>query len=120
VTIHKIERENWADVCAQISRIGSSKGECAEIEIAGVHLGDQIATKWLPLFGVTYSRRDDAVEIALKSLCHTIRHPTNIFLEEHSDSLLSICVADREGMPHIVRLSEPLDFPAGTWSSASQ
>lgn len=110
--IRRIDKNNWRSVCNQISRMGGSEEKYAEIEIAGVHLGDQATAKWLPLTEISYSSRDDAVEISLKSLHHRIRHPNDIFIEESGDALLSICVTDREDFQHIVRLSKPLSYPA--------
>jgi hypothetical protein len=111
VVTRRIEKSNWRSVCDQISRMGRVEDKYAEIEIAGVHLGDHTMEKWLPLTEISYSSRDDAVEISLKSLHHRIRHPSDISIEESGDALLSICVTDRERFQHVVRLSKPLNYP---------
>ena len=39
-------------------------GERAEIEIAGLALGDRIEARWIPLIGITYEPKADVLEIA--------------------------------------------------------
>ena len=106
----RIEKSKWHFFCDKISKIENLEEKHAQIEIAGIHLGDEMTAKWLQLFGISYSPRQDEVEIALKSLRHRIRHPSGIYVEEHANTLLSICVADRESVLHVVRLSSPLSF----------
>ncbi len=43
-------------------------GMRAEIEVASLTLGDEIQAEWLPLVGIAYDAKDDALEIALDGL----------------------------------------------------
>lgn len=112
MTTRKIEKTDWGRFFDDVSKPGSMEGKRANIEISGPQLGNQIAAKWLPIFGVVYSHREDILEIALDTLDHLIRQPTEIFVEEAGTALVSISVTDGEGIHHIIRLSDPLTLPA--------
>jgi hypothetical protein len=105
MTTRKIEKKDWAAFFDGVSKLGNFNGKHADIEISGAQLGNQIAAKGLPLFGVVYNVKGDILEIALESLDHLIRRPTEIFVEEVATALVSISVTDGEGLRHIIRLS---------------
>jgi len=56
--------------------------------------------------------RDDILEIALEGLDHLIHKPSELYVDEGGDGLLSLEVFDREGDRQIVKLLDPLMLPA--------
>ncbi|MFI4940092.1 MAG: DUF5335 family protein [Burkholderiales bacterium] len=104
MTTRKIEKKDWAPFFDGVSKLGNFNGKYADIEVSGAQLGNQIAAKSLPLLGVVYNIKGDILEIALESLDHLIRHPTEIFVDELATALVSISVTDGDGLRHIIRL----------------
>jgi hypothetical protein len=106
MTQRMIERDRWADYFNTVSRtLGAQQ---VEIEVAGLDLGDQIETEWVPLEGLTYDRRDDALEVATPALTHRIVHPGKIAAEEGAGGLAALEVVDGDGTLHVIRLKAPL------------
>ena len=93
-----------------MSRILEAK--VAEVEVASLDLGDQTQAEWLPLIGITYDPRDDAVEIALDGLDHMIRKPREIYLDDGAAGLTSLEIVDVDGVRQIVKLKDQLMLPA--------
>ena len=71
----KIEKSEWRVTLDKASK--SLSGQRAEVEIAALSLGDQIAAEWLPIIGITYDPGDDIVEVALEGLDHIISRPVS-------------------------------------------
>lgn len=110
MTTRKLERSEWAPALDTLSR--ALVAYRTEIEIPSLDLGDQVLAEWLPLIGVTYDRKSDAVDLALDGIDHLIFHPREIYLDTDADELLSIAVVDGEGKEQIIRFREPLVLPA--------
>jgi hypothetical protein len=89
-------------------------GKRAEVEVAALQIGDQVAAEWLPLLGITYDRKDDLVEVAMDGFDHLIRGPREINLLERDGQWSAIRVVDAEEIQHIIRLKEPLMLPPPT------
>src|SRR6202521_3997578 len=73
MTVHKLEKEQWRSFFDRVSK--GLKGKQAEIEIASLDLGDQVAAEWLPLFGIVYEPKSDVLEVALEGVDHMIHKP---------------------------------------------
>jgi len=85
----------------------------AEVEVAGLDIGDQVEAEWLPLAGMTYDPKDDVFEIDLgDAVDHMVLHPAEVYVEESVDGLHSVEVVDRDGHRHIVKLRKALALPA--------
>ena len=69
MTAQKIDRAEWQTFFDTLSK--GLLGMRAEIEVASLALGDQIAAEWVLLLGITYDLKDDVLEIA--STTSTIR-----------------------------------------------
>jgi hypothetical protein len=106
----KLEKSEWSKYFDVVSTI--SVGMRAEIEIASLSLGDQIEAEWLPLLGIVYDPKDDAVEIIMEGVEHLIHKPREIYVDEGPAGLQSLLVVDADGAEHIVQLREPLMLPA--------
>ena len=105
-TTTKLERAAWKPYFDNVSRL--MEGRYVEMEIAALNIGSQIATEWVPLFGVTYDAHEDILAIMAEGLDHMIRKPRDVFIEAEGVELLSMEVIDTDGMSHIVRFREPL------------
>lgn len=86
-------------------------GKHAEVEVAALQLGDQVAAEWLPLLGITYDQKDDLVEIALDGFDHMIRAPREIDLLQQDGQWSAVQIVDAEDRRHIITLKEPLMLP---------
>jgi hypothetical protein len=71
----KIDKSGWRAALDTLSK--SLSGKQAEIEIAALSLGDQIAAEWVPIIGIAYDPKDDIVEVALEGFDHIISRPVN-------------------------------------------
>ena len=87
-------------------------GKRAEIEVASLEIGDQIAAEWIPMIGITYDSKDDLLDVALDRLDHLIHHPKQIVVEEVAGGLASVSIVDADGTRQIVRMKDPLMLPA--------
>jgi hypothetical protein len=110
MTIRRLEKPEWRPFFDTMSKILEAK--VAEVEVASLDLGDQTQAEWLPLIGVTYDPRDDAVEIALDGLDHMIRKPREIYLDDGAAGLTSLEIVDADGVRQIVKLKDQLMLPA--------
>jgi len=110
MTIRRLEKPEWRPFFDTMSRILEAK--VAEVEVASLDLGDRTQAEWLPLIGITYDPRDDAVEIALDGLDHMIRKPREIYLDDGAAGLTSLEIVDVDGVRQIVKLKDQLMLPA--------
>src|SRR3974377_1132588 len=83
-------------------------GHRAHIEVAGLALGDQVAAKWLPLFGITYDAKDDLLENAMEGIGHSIYKPREIAVDDGPSGLGSMEIVDSDRRRQIIKLMEPL------------
>ena len=105
----QIDRATWSPFLDNLTRI--LVGKQAEVEVAGLDLGDQIEAEWIPLIGITYDEKDDLIEIALDALDHLIRSPRSMFVDHDAGGIVAISIDDGDGRQHIVRLKDPLALP---------
>jgi hypothetical protein len=105
----KIERSRWAPALDAVSKEALAKR--AEIEVAGLGLGDQIEAEWLPLLGVVYDRKDDLIEVALEGVDHLIHRPQEVHILGEAVEVSSIVVIDGDQNRHIINLRDPLMLP---------
>ena len=110
MTIRRLEKPEWRPFFDTMSKILEAK--VAEVEVASLDLGDRTQAEWLPLIGITYDPRDDAVEIALDGLDHMIRKPREIYLDDGAAGLTSLEIVDADGVRQIVKLKDELMLPA--------
>jgi Family of unknown function (DUF5335) len=105
----ELSKPTWRPFFDRFSK--SLAGESAEVEIASLKLGNQIAAEWLPLFGITYDPADDIVEIAMEGYDHLINRPRAIHVKRDATRLTAIEVIDSDDVHHLVKLREPLALP---------
>jgi hypothetical protein len=109
MTTQRLERTQWQLYFDRLSR--QLDGKHAEIEVAGLRLGDQIEREWSPLIGLAYDPKDDVFEVATDELDHLISRPRDIYVDHTGLVLRSVDVVDAEGNHQIVRLKEPIALP---------
>ncbi|WJW76059.1 DUF5335 domain-containing protein [Thiohalobacter sp. IOR34] len=109
--MRKLEQNEWK---AYFDRIARGLGtEQAEIEVAGLDIGDQLEADRALFIGIDYDPKDDVVEVAVSGLDHLIRQPREIYVDEDpAEGLRSLEVVDADGHKHIVQLKAPLRLPA--------
>jgi len=112
----QLEKSQWHAYFDRMSK--ALVGKRAEIAVASLKLGDQIAAEWLPLRGISYDPKNDVIEIALEGVDHLIHKPREIYVEEQGLELSSLEVVDAEGARQIVVLRDPLMLPAPAQSTA--
>lgn len=110
MAIRALPKGEWQTYCDYISK--GLAGQRAHIEVAGLALGDQVAAKWLPLFGITYDAKDDLLEIAMEGLDHLIHKPREVAVHDGPSGLKSMEIIDFDRRRQIVKLMEPLLLPS--------
>lgn len=107
----KLERQAWKAYFDHVSR--QLEGSQVEIEIASLAIGNQLAAKWLPLFGITYDEKNDLLAVMAEGLDHMIRHPREVHAEREGVDLHSIHVTDGDGTSQLLRFrATPAPSPA--------
>jgi hypothetical protein len=107
--IRQLQKSEWKSYCDRTSK--GLEGKRAQIEVAALPIGDQIAAKQVPIFGVTYDPKDDIIEVALENLDHIIHKPRSLAADEVPAGLVSLEIVDGEGRKQIVKLMDPLMLP---------
>jgi len=115
MTVRQLPKSEWQSYCDRVSK--GLEGKRAQIEVAALPLGDQIAAKSVPIIGVTYDPKDDIIEVALEGLDHIIHKPRSLAADENAAGLTSLEIVDGEGRKQIVRLMEPLMLPPPEWQN---
>lgn len=105
-----LERERWRDYFDEMARAGRARE--VYVEVADLHVGDQVEFRWLPLTGITFDPRSDVLEVITDPVDHMVLHPRRIDLEYDSEGLRNIEVTDADGKLQIIRLKEPMRLPA--------
>ena len=106
----RIDKSGWRAALDTLSKTLS--GKQAEIEIAALSLGDQIAAEWVPIIGIAYDPKDDIVEVALEGLDHIIARPRELHFQHRRGLVSALEIVDADGIKNIVKFREPLMLPA--------
>jgi len=115
MAIRTIEKSDWE---TYLNRVSKELGAClAEVEVAGLDIGDQIEAEGVTLTSVSYDPKDDLVVVDLvsrddKNVEHLVYKPVELVADEEADGLASLVVADSDGQRTILRLKKPLALPA--------
>jgi hypothetical protein len=105
----KLDKSEWRAFCDRLSK--GLIGKQAEIEIASLTLGSQVQGEWLPLRGIVYDPKSDAIEIALDGLDHLINRPRELYVDVGPGGMLNLEIVDSGGARQIVKLRDPLMLP---------
>ena len=104
-----IEKAAWRSFFDRLSRV--LDGQRAEVEVASLGLGHQIAAEWAPILGFSYDAKDDIMSMAVGGLDPLISRPQAVSSRLHGAAVESLAVTDHAGTLHIVRFREPLLLP---------
>lgn len=107
--IRRLEKPEWQAFFDHLSK--ALDAQRAQIEVAGLSLGDQVQAEWLPLYGLVYDPKSELVEIVLEGYDHLIHKPREIYVEDEGGQWVCLEIIDADGMKQIVRLKEPLLLP---------
>jgi hypothetical protein len=107
--IRQLQKSEWKSYCDRISK--GLEGKRALIEVAALPIGDQIAAKQVPIFGVTYDPKDDIIEVTLEGLDHIIHKPRSLAADEGVGGLASLEIVDGEERKQIIKPMDPLMLP---------
>lgn len=88
------------------------QGRAADVEVASAALGDQFEAEWIAFKGISYDRKNDAVNLSLESFDHQVSHPRALHVRAKEGRLESLEIVDGDGAKHILKFKEPLMLPA--------
>lgn len=115
----ELARGEWRSYCDRLSK--ALAGTRAELDVVSLDLGDRVEARWLPLLGVVFDARADALEISLAGIGHTIREPREVHVEETERGLVGLEVVTADAAVEILRFREPLPVRlAGPIDSVSE
>lgn len=106
MAVRDLPREEWESYLDAVSK--QLKATEAEVEVAGLNIGDQVEAEWIKCYGVSYDPKDDVVAVVLEGLDHMIYHPQKILVDEVDHKLLTIEIIDKNGLRHIINMKEEL------------
>jgi|SwirhisoilCB3_FD_contig_31_6391496_length_672_multi_6_in_0_out_0_1 hypothetical protein len=109
MTTRRLDKAEWRVFLDRMSK--GLAGKRAEIEVASLGQGAQIAAEWLPLLGVAYDPKDDLLEVALDGFDHLIHHPREVYVDEGGAGLATLEIVDGDGARQIVKFRDPLMLP---------
>ena len=109
-----IERGAWPSFCERLSPL--LDGKRAEVEVASLRLGDQVAAEWAAITGVSYDPANDVFSVHLPNLDHLIQQPSALAVQWRGPVVESLAITDAEGALHLVRFREPLMLPTAASS----
>ncbi|MGF6174876.1 DUF5335 family protein [Ensifer sp. 4252] len=109
MTSRVLARSEWHSFFERVAK--ALQGKRADVEVTGIHLGDQIQAKSVPLLGITFDQKDDLLEIAMEGLDHLIHKPTSIAVLEGPDGLSALEIVDADQNRQIVTLVSPVCLP---------
>ena len=102
----KLEKSEWQPYFDRVTRsLGATQ---VTIEVASLRIGDQLAVDHVPLNGILYDPKSDALEVVTDAVDHMIRKPAEIYVEESGSGMASLEVVEGDGTKQIVMLSAPL------------
>jgi hypothetical protein len=105
-----LDRSEWTDFFKHLSK--ALTGKRAELEVASLSLGDQIAAEWLPFFGIAYDPKKDTIEVLLEGVDRLIARPVQVYIAEGPGGLISLEIVDAEDTRQILKLRDPPMLPS--------
>jgi len=109
MAVFKIDKGEWRPYFDRISK--TLAGKEAEIEVAGLAIGDHIEAEWAPLLGIVYDHKSGLIEILMQDLDHMIHNPRAVYVDYGLVGLNSLEIIDDDDVRQIVKLRGPLMLP---------
>lgn len=101
----KISKKQWQKYfdSFSIKYLKDEQPEYIEIQVLSEDVGAQYAIQWTPLKGITYDPKSDILEIQVDKMDYLISHPSEIYVNEERDGLLTgMMVVRRDGEKSII------------------
>ena len=105
----RLDKPAWGSYADRLSK--ALLGTPAEVEVASLNFGVQLAAEWIPLLGILYDHKNDLLAATFEGLDHMVRHPQDIYVQEDGGQVQSIEVIGSDGTRHIIRLRQPIPIP---------
>jgi len=105
----KLEPTEWHAYFDGVTKLLA--GKHAFVVADSPALGDQEVAEDVPLLGISFDPKDNALEFAFKGLDHLVYNPKEIYVEEVGLGLQAVEVVDQEGVGQIATFKEPLALP---------
>ena len=121
-TTKELPRSEWRTYFDQFTtrHLKNRETDAATVEVISTTLGDQFETSAVPLLGLTFDPKSEALEVLLEGIDHLIFHPTEIWVMEGEPGFvatLEIMRADGGKEIIYIRRSGPAtttyEFPRG-------
>ena len=106
----RLDKPAWGSYADRMSK--ALLGTPAEVEVASMNFGVQLAAAWIPLLGILYDPKNDMLAVSFEGLDHMVRHPQDIYVQEDGGQVQSIEVIGSDGTRHIIRLRQAIPMPA--------
>ena len=110
MAIRKLDRDEWEAFFDSVSAHACAR--TVDVEVLSPALGAQHQGRSVPLIGVSYDPRDDALDVAMKGLEHRIAAPAQIYVDEGPQGLESVEVALGDGSKQILKFAPVLQLPS--------
>lgn len=111
MALRKLKKPEWRRFCDTLTKV--LEGKQAEIEVASLDLGDQIAAEWTPFLGIAFDPKNDLFEIILENVDHLIRNPQELTADiGATGGLAALAIVDADGRRQIIRFRDPPLLPA--------
>lgn len=104
--IHKLDKADWASYFAHVSSglVRGKRVDYVEIRVHSPEIGAQVESRWLPLRGITYDRKNDLLDVAADGLGHLIYKPETIYVEEDDRGLVRMEVIRADGTQELIEI----------------
>jgi hypothetical protein len=84
----------------------------AMVEVMSVDFGCQVEVSRSPMFGMSYDRRNDVLELLIGDLDHLIRAPRELYFDDALLGKMALQIVDADGVRQIVTLQYPAMLPS--------
>lgn len=106
--MRSIEKMEWGPFFKNVTK--ATKGSSAQVEVAGLDIGDQIEVDWAQFLGIDYDDKDDTLTVLVEGLEHSIHQPSDVEVDEAGGTVRMIAVRDHDGHTETIRLKRPLEL----------
>ena len=103
----QIPRDDWERYFEELDRrhFGLGSSATATIELISPELGDELEATRVPLIGLDYDAKDNALEVALDGIDQLVFEPEEIWVVEEEDGFVSALeVKQPDGSREIMRI----------------
>lgn len=116
-TTKKLPKDEWASYFDTFSKkfLRDLNPEDARIEVISPDIGAQEQVNHVRVQGITYDRKDNVFEIAVKHLDHLVYNPKEIWVEEEENGFVNtIEIVRDDGTREIIELKQVGIQPANS------